>query len=308
MKELRNRKWVRIAVVISFIVMLAANVLAVYLPMGGSTPRQLSDLYPNLFTPAPLTFMIWILIYVLYGIHVLYQLGAIRVDIEESLYPGVTPRTLPDGTPLYPQRNKLLNAAGVGFTWANLLNAAWIIAWHYRYVGLSVVIMIALLTVLTWTLHVIDVNPSARKDRISLMMPFAVSMAWICAALIANVSAFLVYRGYDGKPLTPVIWTVIVIALAALIGSVATIRFQAAEIGAVFLWAFAGIAIRQLNSVPGNLRIESATNPPILIAALVGAIVVAAVSVVALFSKAPRHGAWNPVPPSEPPNAAISGQ
>ena len=44
--------------IVAFLGVLVVNYLAVNLPIGGMTTGALSDLYPNLFTPAGLTFSI----------------------------------------------------------------------------------------------------------------------------------------------------------------------------------------------------------------------------------------------------------
>ena len=71
--------------------MVAVNALANLLPIGGNTTGQVSEAYPNLFTPAPVTFAIWGAIYLLLAVFVLYQWeifdggassAVVRVDIE----------------------------------------------------------------------------------------------------------------------------------------------------------------------------------------------------------------------------------
>ncbi len=64
-KPASNRRWTIMAIIniVAFIAVLVVNYLAVSLPLGGMTTGALSDLYPNLFTPAGLTFSIWGLIY-----------------------------------------------------------------------------------------------------------------------------------------------------------------------------------------------------------------------------------------------------
>jgi hypothetical protein len=57
---------------LGFVVVVVVNALATTIPLGGMTTGQLSDLYPNLFVPAGLTFSIWGLIYLLLGICVVY--------------------------------------------------------------------------------------------------------------------------------------------------------------------------------------------------------------------------------------------
>jgi len=49
--------------VLAFVAVLVVNYLAVTLPIGGMTTGALSDLYPNLFTPAGITFSIRGIIY-----------------------------------------------------------------------------------------------------------------------------------------------------------------------------------------------------------------------------------------------------
>jgi len=62
----------------SYILMVTVNALANILPINGVNTGQVSDAYPNLFAPAGVTFSIWGVIYILLGIHVLYQLGLFR--------------------------------------------------------------------------------------------------------------------------------------------------------------------------------------------------------------------------------------
>lgn len=55
-------KWINLT---AFIAMVAVNALAELLPIGGMTTGQISALYPSPLTPAPLSFGIWGLIYLL---------------------------------------------------------------------------------------------------------------------------------------------------------------------------------------------------------------------------------------------------
>lgn len=58
---------------ISLIVVLIVNFMANYLPINGYNTGELSDMYPNLFVPAGITFSIWGLIYLVLAIFVIYQ-------------------------------------------------------------------------------------------------------------------------------------------------------------------------------------------------------------------------------------------
>ena len=69
----QSRPPLAIANFIAFVVVVAVNALATTIPLGGMTTGQLSDLYPNLFVPAGLTFAIWGVIYLLLGIFVVLR-------------------------------------------------------------------------------------------------------------------------------------------------------------------------------------------------------------------------------------------
>ena len=65
---------------VAFIATLIVNTLSNSLPLNGRTPAQLSDLYPNLFVPAGLTFSIWGIIYTWLLIFIIWQITALFSD------------------------------------------------------------------------------------------------------------------------------------------------------------------------------------------------------------------------------------
>ena len=104
--------------VFAFVVVM--NTLAVTLPLNNKTTGELSDQYPNYFTPAGFTFSIWGIIYLFLLGFTIYQ--AVVLFSGKSGAAKVSRIT-----PLF-----ILNG---------LLNGAWIFAWHYEQVTLSLVIM-----------------------------------------------------------------------------------------------------------------------------------------------------------------------
>ena len=62
--------------ILLFTAMIAINGLANALPINGFTTGELSDLYPNLFVPAGVTFSIWGIIYLLLLIFIITQVTA----------------------------------------------------------------------------------------------------------------------------------------------------------------------------------------------------------------------------------------
>lgn len=66
----RSRLPLAIANLVGYLVVVIVNVFATSIPLGGMTTGELSDLYPNLFVPAGLTFSIRGVIYLLLGMYV----------------------------------------------------------------------------------------------------------------------------------------------------------------------------------------------------------------------------------------------
>ncbi len=219
--------------------MVTVNILANTLPIGGNSTEYISDLYPNLFTPAGFTFSIWGLIYLLLGLYVGYQ-------VLDLLRGG-------DGRVL------ALDTTGYLFFVSSLLNAAWIFAWHYLQIGLSLVIMLALLVTLL-ALHR-RLNPSGVVDLSAnwlAKLPFSIYLGWISVATIANVTVLLVHLGWNGFGMSDAFWTVLVLAAATALGAVYVLRRRDIAYAAVVLWAFYGIISQRLSSEPVETAIITA--------------------------------------------------
>ncbi len=212
-------KPIHIVSVVAFIVMIVVNVLANLLPINGLDTKEVSDLYPSLFTPAGITFSIWSVIY----LSLLCFLVVSWMRKSDSLI------------------NELLP----WFTVSCILNASWILAWHYLQPAMSVVIMITLLIVLAKIfirLH----KESLTKigDRIFLRLPFTLYLAWISVATIANISALLVAIEWNGAFLTEESWTVVMMIIAALLAVKITLDYREPFFAIVVMWALLGIQLR----------------------------------------------------------------
>lgn len=208
---------------------LVVNYLANALPINGKNTGQLSDQYPNLFTPAGLTFSVWGVIYA----------GLIAFVVYQAL-------------PLFNRRwatevNPIVAAVGGLFALTCVLNAGWIFAWHYEQVGLSVGIMLIFLgtlTLLNLRLRRKKIPPTWRV-RWLVDVPFGLYWGWISIATIANVTAWLVNEDWNGLGISEGFWAVLLIAVGATVTLVVLRRTHRWAYGVVVLWAFAGIIIKQ---------------------------------------------------------------
>ncbi len=213
-----------------FVLMVLINFLANYLPINDMDTGFISDLYPNLFTPAGFTFAIWGLIYLLLGIFVIYQ--------ARGLFGG-------KGEP-----NIFVQRIGYWFFTSCLLNSAWIFAWHYLQVGLSLAIMVLLLINLLLIYNLINsVDNKRKKEGYLFIVPaFSIYSGWITIATVANVTAFLVDRGWGQFGLSEVFWMVIILLVAT--GIVLAFMFKNKDwlYSLVAIWAFFGIVVERLTA------------------------------------------------------------
>ena len=205
--------------IVAFAVMIALNAMATSIPLGGKTPPEISAQYPSLFTPAGFTFSIWAAIY----------LGLLWFVVYQAL-PA--------------QRNDLrLARIDALFKFNCLANAAWILAWHYDYLLLSLLIMAAILLSLLAIYGRQRVPGEVAPPLVRL--PFSLYTAWICVAAIANISIVQTAFGWDDAGMGAVHWTLLKLALAGAVGASVVTRKGDAAFALVIAWAAYGISIKQ---------------------------------------------------------------
>ncbi len=211
----------KLVMAIAYVMMIVVNALANILPINGFTTGEVSDLYPNLFAPAGITFSIWGLIYLLLGVYVVSQfLGKNSQDTEAT------------------------RKVNLYFTISSIINSFWILAWHYRWIGLTVVLMLALLYCLIKIAdlsHDMSLNVS---EKLLIKIPFGVYFGWITVATIANITAFLVSIGWKDFIFPDYIWMIIVLFVWVGISIWRTWKDKNLAYGLVPVWAYLGIYLK----------------------------------------------------------------
>ncbi len=206
-------------------VMLTMNALANILPINGKNTGELSDQYPNLFVPAGITFSIWGFIYILLLFFVVYQVYAAFSKREVTL---------------------LNSFAGSLFGLTCILNSLWILAWHYEYILLSVVVMLGFITALILLYRITDkTRPDSLFARFCVKVPISVYLGWISIATIANLTALLVSFNWSGFGIPESIWAVVMIGAGALLATLMLIKRGDIAYSLVVIWAFTGIIIKR---------------------------------------------------------------
>lgn len=200
---------------LSFLIMIALNVLANALPLGGQDTAAVSREFPNLFVPAGFTFSIWGLIYLLLGWWVVRQ---------------------------FMRTESLARPTAGWVTLSFLLNAGWLLTWHYNLLGLSTLMMALLLFA---TLQAYR-NLEAGSQR----LPFAVYLGWLCIATIANVAIWLRSVNWEGWGMPELAWFIVLLVIALLLGAFFLFRLSDPIPAAVFLWALVGLAFARQSQAP----------------------------------------------------------
>jgi len=226
--------------VVAYLVMVGMNGLANALPLFGNSTAEVSRRYPTLFTPAPFTFAVWGVIYLLLGAFAVYQaLPAQRGD----------PR-LARVRPL--------------FVLSCLLNVGWLVAWHADRIAVSEVVMLALLGTLVAVGVRLDARraPASRTQRWLVDAPFSVYLGWISVATIANTAIFLVSQGVDGGRYAVAV-TVAVVAAAGALGLAATLTRRDAAYALVVGWGLVGVAAARAGE-SGTVSVTAAVSAGLL--------------------------------------------
>jgi hypothetical protein len=219
---------------LGFLGTVVVNALATILPINNKTTGELSDLYPNLFTPAGLTFAIWGLIYVLLAIFVIYQLiPSVRRDA---------------------QKVDFVQRIGPLFFISCIANIGWIFAWHYEMVPLSVALMLILFGSLLAIYMRLNIGKSEapKTEKYLVHLPFSVYLGWITIATIANATALLVNINWNAWGLGEQFWAVAVIIVGIAIAL--SVLFTRKDIFYCLVvdWALLGILLKRLSVTTGS--------------------------------------------------------
>lgn len=228
MSNSKQGKRLQVLNIISFIGVIVVNGLANLLPINGYQTGEVSELYPNLFTPAGIIFSIWGIIYLTLAGFILYQARGLISKKE-------------------PPRD-LLERIGYLFAISCLANIGWLIAWHYLKIKLSLLIMFILLGFLTVIYKRLEIGrgPISRKENWLVHLPFSLYTAWITVATLANLTVVLVDVNWYGTLIPAELWTVGLILLA--VGVAVYIYTTRGDFyyNLVILWALLGIIIKRV--------------------------------------------------------------
>jgi len=222
------KKASQIANGIALMVTIVINYLSNTGVFNGNTMKTISDKYHNYFTPAGYAFSIWGLIYIGLLAFVIYTGRALFKKVKDE----------------WP-----VSEIGWWFVVSCAANCFWVIAWLYDYIGLSVLLMIILL----YSLVKIILNARMELDDLPLKKiafvwwPFCLYSGWISVALIADIAAYLTKIKWNGFGISDIVWTLIMIVIAAILNVFITWKRNMREFALAGAWALVAIAVANWN-------------------------------------------------------------
>ncbi|UZO81946.1 tryptophan-rich sensory protein [Aquimarina sp. ERC-38] len=210
---------------LSVLLVLAINYASQVFKFNDATIADISDKYDNLFTPAGYAFSIWGLIFLNLIIYSSYQIKRTFFSTKESDFVLQT---------------------GSWFFLANLLNAAWVIAFTYDFIGLSVFFMFGILFSLVQIM--IRTNMERWDAPIGIIAcvwwPICLYTGWISVATVANVATYLVKINWSGWGISPEWWTLLMIIVVVLLNLYLLVSRNLREFLLVTIWALVAIYVR----------------------------------------------------------------
>jgi hypothetical protein len=247
----------QVATVITFVITVIVNGLANALPINGQQTGTISDRFEVFVIPAGYVFSIWGLIYLLLAAFTFDQARPSRATDATLRHLGYLPAL------------------------TGVLNTTWLLLFQYEQFVLTVPVMIALLV----TLIRINAITFADRDRLTgasrwtVRLPFSVYLGWITVATIANIAQTLDSIGFDGFGIEPTLIAAAVLLVGLVIALTFVWRFSDIAYGAVIVWAYAGIVVKE------------ADTPLVPWVAAAGALAVAALIVLTVITRRPPAAA-----------------
>lgn len=214
------------AVVLSTAATIIMNILANALPLNGQNTGEISDRFPVFFVPAGYVFSIWGLIYI----------GLIAYAVFQALPVQKT--------------NPRMRSTGWPVVFGMAMNFSWLFFWHYNIFPLTEVAMLGLLaSLIVVYLRLRSGNAEVSNvEKWSTRLPFSVYLGWISVATIANTSDVLYHLRWNGAPLRPEVWAVIMLGAALAITAAMLLTRRDIAYAAVIVWASVGIAVKQASA------------------------------------------------------------
>ena len=235
-------------------VTLVINTLGALGFINGLSQKEISDMFVTLITPSPSTFSIWSVIYSLLIISIIVMI----VKKDDSYYKSA------------------INQISTLFWVSCILNIAWIVAFSYVQIELSVLFIFGFVI----TLSLICQKLLKIQDRKRWLLPlsFGIYTGWLFIATVVNIAAMLVKLKWNGFGIAPESWAIIILIIAILLVVAVLSKIRNAAFPLPIAWAYFGIY--QFLNAPEGFKGEFGLLQNI---ALAGMVVLVALAVIQFY-------------------------
>ena len=229
METLKKQQTLSIVNMLAVLFTIGINYYSQLYTIHGNRVSDMSDEYNNLFTPAGYAFAIWGIIFLALFIFAGYQIY--RTVIRKKTF-------------------DFISQSGLWFALATIGTGLWVVVWLFDYTLVSVMVMLVIL----FSLIKVVVNTNMERWRAPAKTivfgwwPISIFAGWIAVATIANISAYLSKLGWDGGPLSPTSWTIVLIVIATVLNLALIFMRGMREFALVGVWALLAIYVRHQNS------------------------------------------------------------
>lgn len=251
---------------IAFFIHLIISWLTQFKLINTKDVGEISDQHPSIFTPSGTTFLIWTVIYV----------ALISFSVFHVIKAFKEPETN--------EHNEDVSNISGFFIINNVATASWLIFWVNNYITTSVIlIFIQLITLII--IHIrLNIHDASRSfaSKLFTQFPLSIYLGWISIATIANISTWLTCAAWNGWGVSPINWTITMIALAVFLTLSVINRKKNVFFGLVVIWALFGIITKRTTDNPED-------HQPIIMVSWAGIAIIALACVFGLIRNLRRR-------------------
>jgi benzodiazapine receptor len=199
------------------VVTLVINILGSFGVINGLSQKEVSDMFPTLITPSHFTFSIWSVIYFLLILSIILMITKKR----DSYY------------------QQAVSRIDVLFPISCVFNIAWVIAFCYIQIELSVFFILGLaITLVLICKQLLHIQEGGRW---LLPLSFGLYAGWLFIATVVNIFAALVKNNWQGFGLASEMWAAIILIAVVLLVMGLQLQMYNAVFPLPIAWAYFGI-------------------------------------------------------------------
>ena len=217
----------KITVLLSYIVMVIITVISFVVKVNGRTVMETIASYPNLFAPSRYAFFVLSLSNILLLAFSIYQLGIFKKKHNNE--------------------KEILHDSRIACLTINVLNISWLIAWHYDYLALSVLILFGIVMTLRVYGLLLKNETLTFKEKVLLGLPFNLLFAWTTLLAVTNTFILLDSLRWEGFGFSKTMWVIVVMILITLLAVKQILHNKNLVYGITFLWVYVAILVRQVS-------------------------------------------------------------